>query len=217
MKIKQLVVSMCATNCYVVVNEDNNKCFVVDPGASADKIYQSIKDDGLICEGILLTHGHFDHAAAAEELQKMINDGGMTDIDGGVKIYAYHLEKESLEQPLINLSGSFGGKETQYKADIFLKDRQEFVLAGYRIICLFTPGHTPGGCCYYIPMEDMLFSGDTLFAESVGRTDFFSGSMRDLIKGIKEKLLTLPERTRVLPGHGDSTTIENEMMYNPYL
>lgn len=212
MRIKQFVVSSCATNCYVVINEETNKCFVVDPGASAAQIYKFICDEKLVCEGILLTHGHFDHAGAAEELQKLCKES-----QNDFAIYAYHLEEESLINPLINLSGAFGGKETSYKADTFLKDRQEFDLAGYHIICLHTPGHTPGGCCYYIPMEDLVFSGDTLFAESIGRTDFFSGSMRDIVSSIKEKLLTLPERTVVLSGHGDSTTIEHEMMYNPYL
>lgn len=216
MKIRQIVVSMCSTNCYVVENEAVKRCFVVDPGDSAAKIYKIIEEDDMTCDGIVLTHGHFDHAGAAEELQKLLIDGGRS-CDGGTKIYACIHEKETLEQPLINLSGSFGGKPVSYKADAFLVDKEEVNLAGFAITCLFTPGHTPGGCCYYIPAEDILFSGDTLFAESVGRTDFFSGSMKELIRGIKEQLLVLPENTRVLCGHGDTTTIGTELMYNPYL
>jgi glyoxylase-like metal-dependent hydrolase (beta-lactamase superfamily II) len=109
------------------------------------------------------------------------------------------------------------GLHETYHADEFLKDEQEIDLAGFHIRVLFTPGHTPGGCCYYFPYEDVVFSGDTLFQMSVGRTDFKGGSMSDIVRAIKEKLMVLPDRTVVYPGHGDETTIETERMYNPYL
>ena len=109
------------------------------------------------------------------------------------------------------------GRQDVYEADEFLKDEQELDLAGFHLRVLFTPGHTPGGCCYYFPYQNVLFSGDTLFCESVGRTDFEGGSTGTLIRSIKDKLMVLPENTVVYPGHGEATTIENERMYNPYL
>ena len=109
------------------------------------------------------------------------------------------------------------GRDEVYEADEFLKDEQELDLAGFHLRVLFTPGHTPGGCCYYFPYENVLFSGDTLFCESVGRTDFVGGSMGTLVRSIREKLMTLPEHTTVYPGHGEATTIENERLYNPYI
>ena len=98
-----------------------------------------------------------------------------------------------------------------------LKDKQELDIAGFHIVVLHTPGHTPGGCCYYFPYEDVIFTGDSLFCGSIGRTDFKGGSMSDLVRTVKEKIMTLPEHTEVYPGHNDTTTIENERMYNPYL
>ena len=110
-----------------------------------------------------------------------------------------------------------GGKEESYHADEYVKDEQELDLAGFHIRVFHTPGHTEGGCCYYLPYEDVLFSGDTLFAQSVGRTDFPGGSMSQIVRSIKEKLMVLPEHTTVYPGHNDVTSIESERMYNPYL
>ena len=109
------------------------------------------------------------------------------------------------------------GSSEVYSADEFLKDEQELDLAGFHIRVLYTPGHTEGGCCYYFPYDNVLFSGDTLFCMSVGRTDFKGGSMSEIVRSIKEKIMVLPEDTTVYPGHNDVTTIENERMYNPYL
>lgn len=153
-----------------------------------------------------MTHGHFDHASAAEELAK----------EFGISIYIYEDDKETLEDPEANVSYMMGESKV-FHADVFLKDEQELDLAGFHIRVLHTPGHTKGGCCYYFPYEDVLFSGDTLFCTSVGRTDFKGGSSSDLIRSIKEKLMVLPDRTTVYPGHNDVTSIENERMYNPYL
>ena len=116
----------------------------------------------------------------------------------------------------MNLS-PWEGAEKKYKADIYLKDQQEIDLAGFHIRVLWTPGHTVGGCCYYFPYEDALFSGDSLFAQSIGRTDFPKGSMSDLVRSIKEKLLDLPGDTAVLPGHESRTTIGYERQYNAFL
>ena len=132
------------------------------------------------------------------------------------RIYIDEDDKETLEDPEANVSYMMGESKV-FHADVFLKDEQELDLAGFHIRVLHTPGHTKGGCCYYFPYEDVLFSGDTLFCTSVGRTDFKGGSSSELIRSIKEKLMVLPDRTTVYPGHNDVTSIENERMYNPYL
>ena len=204
--IESVVVGSVGTNCYIVHKKDSEHCFVVDPGDSGDKIANYIRDQKMILDHILLTHGHFDHATGARELADAF----------GIKIYAYEGEKETLENPQINASWMMGEKLV-FSADEFLRDEQEIDLAGFHIRVLFTPGHTPGGCCYYFPYEDVVFTGDSLFCMSIGRTDFEKGSMSDLVRSVKEKLMALPDRTTVYPGHNDITSIENERMYNPYL
>jgi glyoxylase-like metal-dependent hydrolase (beta-lactamase superfamily II) len=108
------------------------------------------------------------------------------------------------------------GTSLTIDADVYLKDGQRITLAGFEITVLHTPGHTPGGCCYYIPSEKVLFSGDTLFHYSIGRTDFPGGSMSQLVRAIKEKLFVLPEDTNVLPGHESATQIGFEKKHNPF-
>lgn len=206
MKINHYVVGQVQTNCYVVINEENRECFIIDPGAAAKQLTERIRKDELKPVAILLTHGHFDHAGAAEDLSENF----------GIKIYAHEVEKETLSDSRKNVSWMVGNEES-YHADVYVKDGQELDLAGFHIRVLHTPGHTEGGCCYYLPYEDVLFSGDTLFAQSVGRTDFPGGSMSQIVRSIKEKLMVLPEHTAVYPGHNDVTSIEAERMYNPYL
>lgn len=207
MKVNHYVVGPVQTNCYLVINEKTNEGLFVDPGASAKQLASKAKEEGVKPVAILLTHGHFDHATAAEDLSKEFD---------GIPIYIHEQEKETLKDPELNASWMMGDSLV-FGANEFVKDEQELDLAGFHIRVLFTPGHTPGGCCYYFPYDEVVFSGDTLFCCSVGRTDFKKGSMSDLVKGIKEKLMTLPDRTTVYPGHNDVTTIENERMYNPYL
>ena len=206
LKVEQYVVGPVQTNCYFAINDDTKEVLVIDPGASAEKLAEKIKEQGLKPAAILLTHGHFDHATGAEELAKLLQ----------VRIYAEEKEKETLENPQLNLSG-WQGSSLVFHADEYLKDEQEIDLAGFHIRVLLTPGHTVGGCCFYFPYQNVIFSGDTLFQTSVGRTDFPKGSMSQLINGIREKLLPLPDETAVYTGHGEMTTIGTERMYNPYL
>lgn len=208
MKISQVLLPVCGTNCYIVKNEDTNESIIVDPGSAPERIIAGVEQSNTTPVAVLLTHGHFDHAGAAEEIAQHYD----------IKIYAYHLEQDTLENPSVNLSGMFfGGSGDAYHADVYLKDRQEIDLAGFHIQCLFTPGHTPGGCCYYLPYQSVCFTGDTLFCGSVGRTDFPGGSMSQIVNSIKEKIMTLPEDTICYPGHESATTVESERMYNPYL
>ncbi len=206
LRIETYIVGMVQTNCYFAINDETKEVLIIDPGASAPQLMEKIKEKGLKPAAILLTHGHFDHAGAAEELAKL----------AGVKIYAEEHEKETLETPGLNLSG-WEGLNSVYYADEYLKDEQEIDLAGFHIRVFHTPGHTIGGCCYYFSYQNTLFSGDTLFQSSIGRTDFPKGSASVLVRAIREKLMNLPDETAVYTGHGDVTTIGMERMCNPYL
>ena len=206
LQIAHYMVGPVQTNCYFAINKETKEALVIDPGEEAARLMQQIRAQGLTVAAILLTHGHFDHAGAAEELSTLCN----------APIYAHEAEKETLESEKLNACWMIGKKET-YRADLFVKDEQELDLAGFHIRVLFTPGHTKGGCCYYFPYENVVFSGDTLFQMSVGRTDLEGGSMSQIVRSIQEKLMPLPEQTVVYPGHGEATTIETERMYNPYL
>lgn len=206
MTISQFVVGQVQTNCYVAANKDTGEALVIDPGASGEALCERMKKDDLKPVAILVTHAHFDHIMGAKAIKETFN----------IPIYLHEKDKDSLSDGRINASWMIGRQDV-YEADEFLKDEQELDLAGFHLRVLFTPGHTPGGCCYYFPYQNVLFSGDTLFCESVGRTDFEGGSTGTLIRSIKDKLMVLPENTVVYPGHGEATTIENERMYNPYL
>lgn len=206
MKIEQYCVGAVQTNCYFAVNDKTQEMLIIDPGDSASFLADKIRQEGLKPQAVLLTHGHFDHAMAAEELAGMF----------GIKIYAHEKEKDTLAQPKLNVSGMIGHGDV-YHADVFVKDGEVLSLAGMEIKVLYTPGHTEGGCCYYIEKEKALFSGDTLFSQSVGRTDFPRGSMSDLVRSIKEKLLPLPDEVKVYPGHMGTTTIGMERMGNPFI
>ena len=207
MKVVRIVLPVCAENCYIAINENTNEAIIVDPGSEEERIYNQIEALKAKPVAILLTHGHFDHAGVADEVSSFYD----------VPIYALDVEKETLENPEINLSADFYGKPRAYKADNYLKDQSEIDLAGFHIRVLHTPGHTPGGCCYYFSYEGILFTGDTLFNGSVGRTDFPGGSMSDLVRTVKEKLMVLPMDTICYPGHDAPTTLDEERMYNPYL
>lgn len=206
LRVEQYVVGPVQTNCYFAIQEETKEVLILDPGASAKRLAEIIKEEELKPVAILLTHGHFDHAGAAEELAKLFQ----------IEIYAHEKEKETLENPELNLSG-WDGEQVVYHADHFLKDEQEIDLAGFHIRVFHTPGHTVGGACYYFSYQNVLFSGDTLFAQSVGRTDFPKGSSSQIIRSIQEKLMPLPDETTVYTGHSEITTIGTERMYNPYL
>ena len=212
MKINHYVVGMVQTNCYIVINDENKECFIIDPGAAGIQLAEIIKQDNLKPVAILLTHGHFDHAGGAADLAKEFD----------IKIYVHEAEEDTLHDPQKNVSWMVGEKES-YDADVFLNDVEIITLAGFESKVLHTPGHTEGGCCYYISEEDVVFTGDTLFAQSVGRTDFPGGSMSQIVRSIREKLMTLNKAGNletdimVYPGHNDPPTIETERMENPYL
>ncbi len=206
LKIENHMVSEFGTNCYFVINTETKEMLVVDPGDNASMLAEAIEKEQLSPKAVLLTHGHLDHAGAAEALAKKFD----------VKIYVHEAEKETLKDSRMNLTAVFGAAKT-FHADVFVKDDEVLELIGCKIKVLFTPGHTPGGCCYYFNEQRILFSGDTLFCESVGRTDFPGGSGSKLIRSIREKLLNLPDDVKVYPGHMSQTSIGTEKMYNPFI
>ena len=206
MKIENFVLGMVHTNCYLVSNEDTKEGFIVDLATDSPELVNHIKKSGIQIKGILLTHGHFDHIMGVKEFIK----------EFPTPVYAHEDEKELLKDPALNLS-VMRVKGYSIEEVHFLKDNESLNLAGFQIQALHIPGHTPGGCSYYLPNEGVVFTGDSLFYHSIGRTDFPYGETSLLVDSIKEKLLVLPEDTKVLPGHADATSIANEKKYNSYL
>lgn len=204
--VKQLVLGMVSTNCYIVSNQDTREAIVVDPADSPEQITAVLKQEGLKLVAILLTHGHFDHIYAASALAQEYH----------VMIYAYKEEKELLEDAHINYSYEVG-RPVIVKADYFVEDKEVLIVAGMHITCIHTPGHTEGSVCYYWNDYHFLVSGDTLFLESLGRTDLPTGNGRKIIESIKNRLFSLEGDTIVFPGHGDKTTIAYEKKNNPYV
>ncbi len=204
-KIGRMVLGMCQTNCYFLYREDSKECIFVDPADQGANIYKALTQNGFHVAGILLTHGHFDHIWGTKELREL----------SGAKLYASEGERELLNDARKNVSSQVSRPYT-VDADVYVKDGEEITIADMTFQVIATPGHTGGGCCYYFKKAGFLVSGDTLFQESVGRTDLPTGSMGTLIRSIREKLFVLPEETLVYPGHGDSTTIGHEKRYNPF-
>ena len=204
-KIGRMVLSICQTNCYFLYREGEKEVLVIDPADRGEQIWEALRQKGFEVAAILLTHGHFDHIWGANELRRL----------SGAEIYAYEGEKALCEDAHQNVSADAGRPET-VKADHYEKDGAVLELAGFRLRLIATPGHTAGSCCYYMEEEKILFSGDTLFEGSVGRTDLPTGSMSSLVRSVKERLLILPADVRVYSGHGEATTIGEEKQYNPY-
>lgn len=206
LKIGRIVLGVCQTNCYFVYEEGDNRAIVFDPADKGGYIYDKLSEKGFIVAAILLTHGHFDHIWGVEELKER----------SGAKVYAYEEEKEVCEHASVNYSENTG-RACEIKADVYVKDGEEISVAGMTCRLLATPGHTKGSCCYYFEDDKILLSGDTLFQESVGRTDLPTGSMSALVRSIREKLMPLPEEVKIYPGHGEATSIGHEKKYNPFL
>ena len=204
-KIGRIVLGICATNCYFIYKENASEIIVIDPADRGDYIYGKLTEQGFIVKGILLTHGHFDHILGSNELRELTK----------APIYAYEAEKELCEDVRKNISASMG-KPYTVTPDYYVKDNEEITIAGMTCKVLATPGHTIGSCCYYFEQDGILISGDTLFQESVGRTDFPTGSGGTLNRSIKERLFPLPDDTKVFSGHGEQTTIGYEKKYNPF-
>lgn len=207
MKIDRFVIGPVGTNCYIVRNDDTDECFVTDPAACPLELVGHIRREGLNVKAVLLTHGHFDHIMGLDDFLK----------EFPVPVYAFSEEKPLLESAELNSSLGMFGRPYTFSGAEYVSDGQILHIAGFEIRVIHTPGHTAGGCCYYIPAENVLISGDTLFRASVGRTYLPTGSMGDLVRSVREKLFVLPEETKVYPGHMEETTIGYEKKYNPFV
>lgn len=206
MKIEKFVLGSLGTNCYLIENDETKELVIVDPASCPDYMISYVKRIGYEPKAILLTHGHFDHVMGIEGWVK----------EFGIPVYLYEGEKVILEDPALNLSAMFGTSYS-YNNVVGLCDGEVLEVAGYSFKVIYTPGHTIGGCCYYVADEEVLMSGDTLFCQSVGRSDFPTGSASTLVKSIKEKLFCLPDSVMVYPGHNDLTCIGDEKQYNPFI
>ena len=206
LSIQTYVVGPVQTNCYFAINDDTKEVLIIDPGASAKQLAEKVKEQGLKPVAILLTHGHFDHSLAAEAIRDRYQS----------PIYASQKEEKTLQDPKINLTAYHMDSYT-LKADVYLTDLQVVELAGFSVQMIETPGHTVGSCCYYLKDEGVLFSGDTVFCGSVGRTDFPEGSTAAIVESLHRLLDALPDDTEVYPGHDASTTIGYEKRYNPFV
>ncbi|MFU0826345.1 MAG: Lactamase-B domain-containing protein [Lachnoclostridium sp.] len=206
MKIYSYPLGMIYTNCYIVTNEDTKEGLIIDPSDQAADIKARIQELEITPVAILLTHGHFDHIMAAKDLKETYH----------IPVLAGEKEKAMLED--YNLNGTLSvGRNYTLSADRLLKDGEELTLGGLKIKVIHTPGHTAGSVCYYFEKEKVLLSGDTLFLESVGRTDMPTGNTHDLLESLNRKLMLLPDDVIVYPGHGDKTAIGHEKANNPFI
>jgi len=209
MKMDHLVLGDYQTNCYILrSSESETDCVIIDTGLADDQPTTYLLENNLKPMALILTHGHADHIGGIKQLRDKYPE---------VKVYIHSLDSEKLTRPSKNLSLVTGKIIKTEPADCLLGDGQVIAVAGMEMQVLHTPGHTPGGICLYMKNEGVVFSGDTLFADSVGRTDFPGGNATELIKSIKDKLCVLADETAVYPGHGPATTIAKEKLHNQFL
>ncbi len=207
MNYKQLPLGPLQTNCYIVWN-DQKECLIFDPGHEGNKIQSFLKNEGLKPLAILLTHAHFDHIGAVDNVRELYS----------IPVYVHEKEAEWLLDPALNGSGRFMGETIRLKqADKMINSENPIHFSSFTLEVFETPGHSPGSVSYYLKERNIVISGDTLFMGSIGRTDLPGGNQTVLMESIHRKLLSLDEETIVLPGHGPETIISQEMDSNPFL
>ncbi|MBO4310078.1 MAG: MBL fold metallo-hydrolase [Lachnospiraceae bacterium] len=205
LKVGCLSLGMLGNNTYFVHKEGEYDCIVIDPARDGELLVTRLREKGLSIKAVFLTHAHFDHIGGVEGVVKLSE----------AKIYGGKEDSNAFLDPSINLSTEYLRKDISIKLDYELSEGDTVEIGSMKCKILTTPGHTPGSICFYFEEDKVLFSGDTLFLESVGRTDLLNGSSAELQKSV-ERLLKLPEDTKVYPGHEDFTTIGHEREYNPY-
>lgn len=207
MRITNLPSGALQANTYLAVDENTNEGFIVDPGGYNKVLTKEVRDNDVNIKYIILTHGHSDHICGVNEHKAEFPDA---------KIVAYKDEEAMLENPNLNQSPGFGVPYST-KADILVSDGDELKVGDVTLKFIHTPGHTEGGMCIYVKEAKALFSGDTLFRQSIGRTDFPGGSYKEIMDSIRKKLFLLPDDTNVFPGHMGTTSIGFEKENNPFV
>lgn len=205
MEVIRMPVGVYAANCYIVYDSESKRGVIIDPGGSPDKIIREVEDMGLEIESIILTHGHGDHIGGVEGVRQHFK----------VPVWVHEEDEKLLESEELNLSITMPIEPVSIKADRTFVDGDKIAFDGKEIKVIHTPGHSPGGTTFDI--EGKLFTGDTLFAGSVGRSDFIYSDGEALIEGIKTKLLVYEGDTEIYPGHGNSSTLKAEKRYNPFI
>ena len=206
MIIKNFYTGPLSVNCYVVTDEKTKKTFMVDPGGHNVDMVNYIKENQFELEYIILTHGHGDHIGGVPDIMKEFPN---------VKLIGCIHDKAMFEDARMNMSTMIYGIPVEFSADQYVDDGETMKIGEMELRFFHTPGHTPGGMC--ILLDDVVFSGDTLFEQSIGRTDFPGSSFQAIVKSIHEKLFVLPDDTTVLPGHMGTTTIGFEKENNPFV
>ena len=201
MIIETIVVGMMETNCYIVGDEFTKEVFIIDPGSDYKKIKNIIDAGGLKPQAVINTHGHGDHIGADNEFS--------------LPIWIHGSDAEFLQDPSKNLSGAFGFLLKTKAASRILKEGEVLTAGKVKLEVIHTPGHTPGSIC--LKGDGVVFTGDTLFCEGIGRTDFAYGSEECILRSVNEKLFILPDDYAVYPGHGPSTSIGHEKKNNPFI
>lgn len=210
--VSMFTLGIVGTNCYYVyrndITDEQGLKHVVffDPATNGARIFDTLSEKGFVVDLILLTHGHFDHIGGVEELKRL----------SGAKVGVYEKEQALCKDTYLNLSNDYG-MNLSVTPDILYKDGEIIEVAGMKMKLIATPGHTSGSCCFYFEEGGFLISGDTLFEESIGRTDFPTSSTSQLIRSVNEKLFSLDDETVCYPGHGEITTIGHEKRYNPFV
>jgi glyoxylase-like metal-dependent hydrolase (beta-lactamase superfamily II) len=209
MKIDRLVLGEFETNCYIARSDEAaTECLIIDTGLDVRALLGFLDRHKLTPAAVVLTHGHIDHIAGVDAMRARFPS---------LSTYIHKLDAELLTDSVGNLSFMMGSDFSTDRPDYLVDEPDIIDRVGIKLRVIHAPGHTPGGICLYAEQHGVVFVGDTLFADSVGRTDFPGGNMRQLIEGIKTKLLILPDETVVYPGHGPETTIGGEKANNPFL
>ncbi len=204
MKIKAITDMMMGENTYICYDEETLEAVVIDPSLSIDEEKKFIKDKKLDVKYIMLTHGHADHIGDVLELKKLT----------GAKILAHQDEKEMLNDANKNMSYELFRRRIEFEADVYVTDKEKLKIGDHTFTFIATPGHTKGGMCIRVGMD--MFTGDTLFAGSIGRTDFYGGDYKVILKSLK-KLSKMENDLVVYPGHGPVSTIGIEKQENYYM
>ncbi|MBC3887650.1 MBL fold metallo-hydrolase [Acetobacterium paludosum] len=204
MKVIKKSLGQMGTNCYVFWDEKSLEAAVIDPGFKDQRIVEIIEKNKLKVKYILLTHGHFDHIGGVSQIKEIT----------GAKVLIHKSDADCLTNAGRNLSTAIGMPFDLAPADGYLSEGEKIQVGDMNIQVFYTPGHSKGGVCFLV--GDTLFAGDTLFNTSIGRTDFPDGDLAELLSGVQKKLFVLDDNTKVLPGHGENTTIGYEKAHNPF-